>query len=485
MEKILSLICISLLIFTGNVVQGASIINQSDDIDPLIDIKLTIDILTIRALDEIETRSDPDFFLDIKINDEEFTSPTWSDKIYLYNCWSITTNVPDDVETARITIKLWDFNTDGNTICDISKNPNTNDNGYFVNLIYNFKTGHWYGDDYSIGDESGYGRVCGTGDGSIYVDENDCEVWFSMYQNDFDNDSLPYWIETNVYGTDPTYNNLGEDIDFDGVPIEWEHKWGFNPLIWDDHHNYDHDGDSLTNIEEYYTRDFHSDPFRQDVFLELDYMEESPDGITSIIPNEARELLKNPFHRRNIVFHIDSGEFDGGEILPFDDTVDFEEVREIYQNNFLNNDENNWKRGVFHYGIIAYDCSPGGYGFSGDVSPYMGYIPGTNGFVISSKHMEKNNRLIILKSLGYCYGSAIMHEMGHNFGMRWGNPFGCDAQRSKKPWQLGFWIYRNYKSIMNYRYTYKIFDYSDGSHGHRDSDDWENIDLTYFEIPEK
>ena len=60
-----------------------------------------------------------------------------------------------------------------------------------------------------------------------------------------------------------------QDYDFDDVPIEWEHKWGFNPLIWEDHENYDPDGDSLTNIEEYLTRDFGSDPFRKDIFIEL------------------------------------------------------------------------------------------------------------------------------------------------------------------------------------------------------------------------
>jgi len=131
----------------------------------------------------------------------------------------------------------------------------------------------------------------------------------------------------------------------------------------------------------------------------------------------------------------------------------------------------------------VYECSPGGYGFSGDVSPFMGYIPGTNGFIISSQSMENIANRTFAKSLGYIYGSAIMHEMGHNFGRRWGNPFGCDAQLSKKPWSIGYWIFGQYKSIMNYRYTYSIFDYSDGSHGRRDSDDWEAIDLTYFEIP--
>jgi len=483
MKKILSLVCILLVVISGYVVVASKINNFGDDLDPLVDISLTVDILTIRALDEIERGSDPDFFVNLIINDEKFTSPTWDDQKYLYDCWSVTTDVPDDVEIVDIKIELWDYSISENSMCDISKNQNTDDEGYFINLIYNLKTGHWYGDDYSIGDKSGYGRVCGSSDGSIYTDENDCELWFNIYQNDYDNDSLPYWIETNVYGTDPEIDNTGEDLDLDDVPIEWEHRWGFNPLIWDDHENYDPDGDSLTNFEEYLTRDFGSDPFRQDVFLELDFMEESPDGISSVIPDEGKELLKNPFHRRNIVFHIDTGQAYGGEEIPFDDDVSFDEVKEIYTEYFMDNDENNWKRGVFHYGIIAYSCTPKGYGFSGDVSPFMGYIPGTNGFIISSKQMEKNGRLSLTKSLGYFYGSAIMHEMGHNFGRRWGDPFGCDAQRSKKPWQFGYWLYRDYKSIMNYRYTYKIFDYSDGSHGRRDSNDWEKIDLTYFEIP--
>jgi hypothetical protein len=38
---------------------------------------------------------------------------------------------------------------------------------------------------------------------------------------------------------------------------------------------------------------------------------------------------------------------------------------------------------------------------------------------------------------------------------------------------------------MNYRYTIHILDYSDGSHGKRDYDDWGNIDLTWFEISSK
>ena len=33
---------------------------------------------------------------------------------------------------------------------------------------------------------------------------------------------------------------------------------------------------------------------------------------------------------------------------------------------------------------------------------------------------------------------------------------------------------------MNYDYKYKILDYSDGSHGRGDFDDWSNLDYDFF-----
>jgi hypothetical protein len=47
----------------------------------------------------------------------------------------------------------------------------------------------------------------------------------------------------------------------------------------------------------------------------------------------------------------------------------------------------------------------------------------------------------------------------------------------------GYWIYENYKSVMNYRYVHKLLDYSDGTNGFNDYDDWGNLDLTWFELP--
>ena len=450
---------------------------------------IIINISSIRSLDQIDQLSDPDFYLKIIYDDQEFTSKTWHNNKYIYDTnFSPIINITNDLEEIKIIIQLWDYadENDSDRLCDL----NGDIKDYDIEIIYNLNTGRWRGDDYLINnnvnsDPSGYGRLNGCDDGTIYQIDRDCELWFDIYQDDIDMDRIPDWIETNLYGTDPEINNIGEDLDEDGIPIEWEHKWGYDPNVWDDHYNLDFDNDSISNIEEYFTSKNLSDPFRKDIFLEIDFMDFSPDGGKSIIPEKSKDLMKNPFHRRNIVFHIDTGEKYGGDIIPYDRNTDIDELKEIYSNNFIDDEKTKWKRSVFHYGIIVYKSFPAGFAFSSDVPPFWGYHPGTNCFTVSSSlitELKQKFDLYKPKELDYLFASAIVHEMGHNFGIKSGNPYGCDVQLSKYPWQIGWWIYRNYKSIMNYHYTYEILDYSDGSHGKRDYDDWSNIKLGYFEF---
>jgi hypothetical protein len=491
MKKLL-IISFVITLFFGGIVTSAyqgSIINDNkenesilvEDFDPLVDINITIDILAIRALDEIVCSALPNFYLKIFINEEEFVSPVWNNVSYLYDCWSVSKDVDDNIELVDISIELWNRGSNSDQICDISKQKNENDNGYGVNLFYSLKTGRWHGDDNYVGDVSGYGRLNGCDDGSIYKDENDCELRFDIYQNDFDGDKIPYYMENFVYGTDPEINNLGQDLDNDKIPIEWEHRWGFSPIVWDDHEHLDPDGDSLNNSEEFLTYDFGSDPFRKDVFLELDFMQNGSGGEQIKVPDETFEMIKNPYNRRNIVFHTDVGEAEGGELIPFDNNTINKELFVIYNNFFLHNDSNNWRRGVFHYGIVVYFRKPS-MAFSGDNSPHYGYFPGTNSFVISKSAPDfYYNKYKGQKSLAFLYSVSFVHEMGHTFGLRFGKPPGCDNFLGSKWWQPGFWRYGTYKSIMNYRYFFSILDYSDGTHGIKDYDDWKNIDLTYFE----
>ena len=467
-----------------------SIIKEFGKVD---DMSVTIELLSLRALNQIDESSNPDFYLKIYINNNEFISEIWHNTKYIYDPdFSPTINIPYDEEYVDIKIQLWDYADEESIdrLCDISGDSGDSDDSYDVEITYNIKTGHWTGDDFrnedlSNYDPSGYGRLNGCDDGTIYETDRDCELWFDIYQNDIDGDRIPEWMERYVYGTNPDVNNLGEDIDQDGIPIEWEYKWGYDPLTADNHENLDFDNDSITNIEEFITSNHGSDPFRKDLFLELDFMDYGPNDEVSIIPEGSKELMKNPFHKRNVVFHIDTGENYGGDIIKFDDKSDLEELKEYYNMYFIKNEQNEWKRGVFHYGVIVYKSFPAGFAFSSDVPPFWGYHPGTNCFTVSSSLMTSLKQKFDLynpKNLDYLFASAIVHEMGHNFGIKSGNPKGCDVQLSKYPWQIGWWIYWNYKSIMNYHYTYEILDYSDGSHGNRDYNDWGNIDFGYFEF---
>ena len=230
-------------VISSDLNNSSSLVNMGEsDFDPLVDITVTVEIQKIRSLEKFDTQiptiekidwfSDPDFYVKIFINDKEFTSPIWKNTKYVEDAqWGAKLNVPDDEEYVNITIQLWDWNLGMDKRCDISSDHDGYKDSFDIELIYSIKTGHWWGDDFAYyeyisADPSGYGRLNGCDDGSIYERDRDCELWFNIYQEDFDNDGIPYWTEVNVYGTNPEVCDLGRDDDNDGIPIEWEHKWG-------------------------------------------------------------------------------------------------------------------------------------------------------------------------------------------------------------------------------------------------------------------
>lgn len=477
----------------------------AEDLDPLADIAVTVDIHKIRSLekgdmqvtptDKIDRFSDPDFYVKVLINGQEFTSPVWKNQKYVYEPgWSATLDVPDDEEFVDVVIQLWDENPGLDRLCDLSTNEEMYPYSYTINLTYSIKTGHWFGEDYIYNqeehwqspDQSGYGRLNGCDDNSIYQSNRDCELWFDIHQPDPDGDGIPYWTEVNVYGTDPAMDNTGEDADGDGVPIEWEHRWGhafdvnwwrdtvehvwvYDPLVWDDHASLDPDNDGLSNVEEYLTSQWGSDPFRKDLFIELDQMEAGSDGQpASILPGKSKEILQTAYNRHNIVYHLDDGCMGGGEMMPFEiETRGRDELREEYYNRyFLHNGDSAWRQGVFHYSVIVYDAGFNGFAVRRDM------------WQISSKYIEEKCQQLFFVDPAVVYASVYMHETGHSLDIY--NP-GVDNPNTMYPWTLDYWKYRPYKSCMNYGYTYILVDYSDGSRGMNDFDDWHDLDLTYFD----
>ena len=92
--------------------------------------------------------------------------------------------------------------------------------------------------------------------------------------------------------------------------------------------------------------------------------------------------------------------------------------------------------------------------------------------------MDKKTFLPGDKGEAIAYASGYMHELGHTLDIR--IPGGHDPS-SAAPWKIGWWKWRPYKSCMNYGYVFFLIDYSNGSHGRNDHDDWGTLDLTYFQ----
>lgn len=466
---LLVLTCLLISGFTGSYAS----VSIEEDYDPLVDIELTVDIQKIRTFDKhdvqlrvheyVDENSNPDFYVKVFINEEMFISPTWFETPYVYDInWSATLNVPDTQRFVDVTIQLWDSfdgaGTGDDKLCDLSGEPDT----YGVNLVYDLQNGHWTGDD-QLEDPSGYGRLNGCDDGTIYAHDRDCELWFDIFYNDYDEDGIPYWTEINEYETDPEFDNTGEDTDNDLIPIEWEWKWGYNPLESDNHEDIDPDLDGLNNIEEFLTSQWFSDPYRKDLFMEMDLMEQTE------FPDGAKELLYTAYDRQNVVYHLDDGVWvgSGTDIIPFDESTDSSERQRIYEDYFLHDDNNNTRLGIFHYGVVLYqDEEVNGCAF------------GSNRFQISANGMEEKAATYPWLDRDVVYASAYMHETGHTLGF-W--PIPGHNRFSKYFYQLGWWLSRPYISCMNYGYMYKMVDYSNGERMFRDYDDWERMDLTYFQ----
>jgi hypothetical protein len=249
-----------------------------------------------------------------------------------------------------------------------------------------------------------------------------------------------------------------------------EEKWGYDPFSWDDHKNLDPDNDGLNNIEECFTDKWNSSPYKKDIFLEIDWMESLDQSHSNKPPENLIKKVISIFSKQNINLHVDLGNLEGGEEIPYNTpTFSFANLRDIYCEYFLHNDINNPRKGIFHYGIIC-DYFP-------DINfPFFGWDQ-LDSFAISAKWLKEE---IPQFDVGRLIVGAIVHHLGHSLGLLADTYGGIDNTETINPFTLQWWKYKNYKSCLNYYYKYKIFDYSDGTHGWGDFDDWSHLNFSFF-----
>jgi len=276
-----------------------------------------------------------------------------------------------------------------------------------------------------------------------------------------------------------------EDSDGDGCPDWWEKKWNYDPKTWDDHSSLDPDGDGLNNIEECYTDSYGSDPFYKDIFLEVDWLECKNPSVTNKPPEDLIEKIIKNFKKHDINLHVDVGNLGGGEEMPYNDELETSDLRDLYWDYFLHNDLNNPRKGIFHYALIVDNIKEIYADYGGFV--FFGWDNLNTIIVDAQKNQELEEGMIERGRIIVC---GIMHELGHTLGLLIDDYEGIDNHETPEMLRQSFWKYRNYKSCMNYRYGWELLDYSDGTHGINDYNDWKNIDLgffknTHFNLPSK
>ncbi len=429
-------------------------------------VTIVVDVIRARAM--TLGGSEPEIYFKIYVNGEDaILSPQhyrgkdiWFDGPIAGRDFSYDPEAKVDIE-----IQMWEKKPVTDRPCDISKGD-----GNSITLSYDIKRGGWTGDDY-LKDENGYGHCSGFGDGN--ENENDCEIWFDIYQqgDGWGADHLTYWEKVNIYHLDPLGNYTGADFNNDGIPIEWEDKYGFDPFSSDDISGDDNDNDGLSNFEEYETSQWLSDPFSRDIFLEIDGMEGKYSwSIPYTFPKESQYLLCNAFARHDITLHIDDGVMGGGgELVPYDAVLSWGGMSSIRNRYFLHWNNHNWRRGVFHYGIICCQID--------FARPAGGCAFATDSFAVGGQYVRNWSWAFYLQGSNFdrAYASVVMHELGHTLGLN--NFGGIDNENSRFPWKKEYWEWGPYRSCMNYRYVYKLVDYSDGDDPDHDQNDWAVINL--------
>jgi hypothetical protein len=337
-----------------------------------------------------------------------------------------------------------------------------------IELKYDYRTGLWSEYDYKF-DSDGYGH---------YVGQN-YELWFNLYQMDFDHDGIPYNVEVNQLFTNPRQDDSKLDPDNDGIPSSWEWKWGYDPFRWDDHENLDPDIDGLSNIEEYQMQKWFADPFSQDIYIEVDSMDRGglfdPAHTLSI---EPQQIIIERFCRHNINVYIDNGwpgelPNAGGEVVPHKKTITWDsgKILQYYKNHFPEQ-----RKGIFRYLLMCHSTGKTVLAYSGNTKFNM-----YDTMVVGMRFYE---RLLPQRIKHLLLTSTILHELGHTLSIAPYTIEGCDNASflSQRKEYLKEW--GNYKSVMNYFYAndLTLVDFSDGTNGYNDQNDWENFYLPFFQI---
>ncbi|WP_372479755.1 hypothetical protein ACAH01_15235 [Halomicrobium sp. HM KBTZ05] len=233
---------------------------------------------------------------------------------------------------------------------------------------------------------------------------------------DTDGDGLDDGEEVEIHGTDPT----AADTDGDGL---------------DDGAEVGHDA-----LDE-------SDPFRMDIYVEVDYVEgykPPADALDPVTKAYAAAPISNPDGSTGIRLHIS---YD--EAIETDERVSLEELRQRYMPVYFDHEADG-----YHYGIAVGDARHDGRSVAGVTQSW-----GDNRPFLFETARDDSDQTLSDDSIA----STFMHELGHSNGIRPNDYDGVDSKTVSAD---------RYESTMNYNAPDGYVGYNDGA----PFDDWAHIE---------
>ncbi len=188
---------------------------------------------------------------------------------------------------------------------------------------------------------------------------------------------------------------------------------------------------------------------QKDIFLHIDYMDSTDEGI--IPRKEALQKVVDAFSVEGIALHIDVGNLyhtaagiditnfdmdDKSHRVPFASSISFSDLAgyaNFYQ--YKSNYMDLARKQIFHYLLMSSSQNADGTAGSSGIAELIGndIIISLGQWGLDSSTVEYTNELINYQA------STIMHELGHNLGLKHGG----NEDTNFKP---------NYISVMNYLY---------------------------------
>lgn len=324
---------------------------------------------------------------------------------------------------------------------------------------------------------------------------SDGNIWVTQYTN-----GKITKIGTGVDGS-------GLDADGDGLSRSAEMAQGTS-----DHLN-DTDFDGLSDFIEstsFPNRDAvfcdstattcaYPNPLQRDIYVETDWMmKPGEEGYSMQLTSGQAASLVDAFDNHNINLHVDYGQLGGGNEVDYNEAinwldnsngVDFHDYK--LGGDGIAAQFNSNRQGIFRYMLLGYnydeDSTSSGVAWAGDDDSFISY-----GFV--KEHPGTWPTGFDYSNFNTAISGTMMHELGHNLCLTEPHPINgvwyptqpsscifngvhADSHHSN-PWP-------NYESVMNYDNQYSMVDFSDGSHGQGDHNDWSTLRPQDFTLSSK